>query len=56
MDKRSEIVYGRLTRSERAWLDMMAAQEKRTKSDMIRIAILEAAERRGLLNGERVTA
>lgn len=45
---RAFIVYSRLSDQERSWLEHMAQTERRTMSDMIRQAVFEAAERRGL--------
>jgi len=48
LERRTEIFYSRLTRQERTWLETMASTERRTISDMIRQAVAEAAQRRGL--------
>ena len=48
LERRTEIFYSRLTRQERTWLETMASAERRTISDMIRQAVAEAAQRRGL--------
>ena len=55
LGRRSEILYSRLSRQERTWLEEMAKTERRTMSDMIRQAVAEAAQRRGLMK-EAVTA
>ena len=52
-EKRNFIVYSRLTKQERSWLETMAANERRTMSDMIRQSVAEAARTRGLWPEER---
>lgn len=47
--KGSLVVYARLRPAERRALDIMAQNEHRSISNMIRLAILEAAGRRGLV-------
>lgn len=49
---RDMIVYSRLTEQEHIWLVHMSRTERRTKSDMIRLAVVEAAMRRELAEEE----
>ena len=46
---KGHVVYARLSDEERKTLDQMRASERRSVSDMIRQAVAEAAERRGLV-------
>ncbi len=45
---RSKIVRTRLNEQERSWLEVIARREHRTMSNTVRLAIIEAAARRGL--------
>lgn len=46
---RVRVVAGRISERERTLLRLMARNEQQTVSDAIRVAILEAAARRGLV-------
>lgn len=47
-DIRRKFVRTRLNEQERSWLEVIARREHRTISNTLRVAILEAAARRGL--------
>lgn len=55
-ERRTRLIHVRLTPGEFEMVQQIARIEGRSESNVVQRSIVEAAERRGLLNGERATA